>query len=341
MLREVDRFVRAHFLCKFKAFRLTVNRCDIFNTHCSENGYADKTDRSAALNDNAAVEAQDSRCFCTLNRVNKNCARLYKYSRIKVKVAYVEHGRSLSDKNIIGEPAVKVHIVIGKKSVNIRSADILLVKVKHCDIGIILKYHAGYNLIADRKLLSGAVNLYVLAHLNDFARSLVTENNRDKTEGVALKFMRVRAADSAALNLYENIAVTNLGNGIFLNVIMLKLCKHCNASRFRNRTRHTRSGSRSAVHFTEHLFYNLLNFFRIDVHCIIPFFPSVSQTEKSLTIRRADYLPIASRTFFVISATRSLSPFLPFEQPPQLWQLALPSRLFGQRSAGCLPLRPN
>ena len=89
-------------------------------------------------------------------------------------------------------------IVVGEKSVYIRTSDVLLVEVEHCDIGVILEYHAGDDLIAHMKGLSGTVVSDVLTQLYYLARSLMTEDDGDKSEGVSLEFVCVRTAYSAA-----------------------------------------------------------------------------------------------------------------------------------------------
>ena len=114
-----------------------------------------------------------------------------------------------------------MNIIIGQESVNISAADVLLVEVEHCNIGVVLEYHTGNNLIANLKRLARAVLFNVLAHLHNLARALVTENYRDKRERVILVFVSIGTANTASLNLYKNIVITEFGNGIFLNLEML------------------------------------------------------------------------------------------------------------------------
>ena len=129
-----------------------------------------------------------------------------------------------------------MNVVIGQKSVNIRTADILFIKVKHRYVGVVLKYHTRNNLIADAERLACAVNLYILADLDNLTRSLVTECNRNKTEWVTLKFVRVCAANTTAFDLDKNIIISDLGNRKLFNIIMFKLCQHSNSCCFRNIT---------------------------------------------------------------------------------------------------------
>ena len=82
-----------------------------------ENSDADQTDRSAALNNNSAVEFQDSCCFCSLYCMYKYCTWLDEDTGIKIQVAYIEECGtefSASDEDVISEPSVEFYIVIWK-----------------------------------------------------------------------------------------------------------------------------------------------------------------------------------------------------------------------------------
>ena len=114
-----------------------------------------------------------------------------------------------------------MNIIIGEKSVNISTADVLLVEVEHCNIGVVLEYHTGNNLVAYLKRLACAILCDILTHLHNLACALVTENYRDKRERVILVFVSIGTANTASLNLYKNIVIAKLRNGIFLNLEML------------------------------------------------------------------------------------------------------------------------
>ena len=125
---------------KLKTFLISVYCTDIMNAHCMENCDADKTDRSATLNNNSAVEFQDSCCFCSLYSMYKYCTWLDEDTGIKIQVTYIKECRtefSASDEDVISEPAVEFNVVIRKKSIYVSAAYVLLVKVEHCDFRII------------------------------------------------------------------------------------------------------------------------------------------------------------------------------------------------------------
>ena len=42
-----------------------------------------------------------------------------------------------------------MNFVIRKKSVNVCTANVLLIKVEHCDVGVILENHTGNNLVTN------------------------------------------------------------------------------------------------------------------------------------------------------------------------------------------------
>ena len=119
-------------------------------------------------------------------------------------------------------------IIVRKKTVYICSSYILLVKVKHGDIGIVLEYHTCNNLVANLKVLTGAVFLNIFTHLYNLTCTLMSECNRDKTEWISLKFVCVCTANSAAFNLNENIVIADYRHRIFLEFKLAELCKHSN-----------------------------------------------------------------------------------------------------------------
>ena len=267
MILEVDGLGRAHFLRECKAFFFAVDRNDIFDTHRSENGDTDKTDRTATLNNDAGVEAENACCFCSFHSVDQNCARLDEDSGIEIEVAYVEYGGAASYEDIIGEPAVEVNVIVGKKTVYVCAADVLFVKVIHGDVGIVLEDHTSNNLITDGKGLACAVLLYVLTHLDDLACAFMTEGNGDKTKGVTLKFMRVSTANAAAFDLDENVIVADFGNGVFLDFKFFELCEHCNLSGLGEFARSRRSsGNGCRLHVRKNLLHNFLDIGSIHIH---------------------------------------------------------------------------
>ena len=94
IIHKVYSCVCAHSLSKLKTLLISVYCADVFNTHGTENGNADQTDRSAALNNNSAVELQNSCCFCSLNCVNKNCTWLYQNTGIQIQITYIKESRT-------------------------------------------------------------------------------------------------------------------------------------------------------------------------------------------------------------------------------------------------------
>src|SRR5699024_8407756 len=137
---------------------------------------------------------QDAGCFRSLNCVYKNRAGLDEDSGIQIQIAYIEECGTefaASDEDVVSEPAVELHIVIRKKSVNVSAAHVLLVQVKHCDLRIILEDHTGNNLVADLHRFAGCVDLDVLTHCNDLAGSFMSQNYRNQAEGIVFVFVSI------------------------------------------------------------------------------------------------------------------------------------------------------
>ena len=271
MILEVYGLSCAHFLSESKAFFFAVNRNDVFDTHGSENGDTDQTDRTAALNDNSAVKAENTRCLRSFNSVNQNRAGFDEDSGIEVEVAYVEDCGTASDEDVIRKPTVEMYVVIGKKAVNVSAAYVLLVEVVHGDIGVILEDHAGNNLIADREGLARAVLGYVFTHFNDLTCAFVTESNGDKTEGIALVFVRVGTANAAAFHFNENVIVADFGHGVLFDFNFFESCEHCNLRCLRNGRGSGSCGSigsyiRSSLHACKDLLNDQLEIDIIHIH---------------------------------------------------------------------------
>ena len=112
-------------------------------------------------------------------------------------------------------------VVIRQKAVYIGASHVLLIQVEHGNVRVVLKDHAGDNLIAYLQILAGAVFLHVLSHLYDLAGSFMSQNQRDKPEGITLEFVGVCAADPAPFYFNKNIVVPDIRNRIFLDIIML------------------------------------------------------------------------------------------------------------------------
>src|SRR5699024_6881345 len=130
--------------------------------------------------------------------------------------------RSFADQDVIGKPSVQMDIIVRKKSVYVSPADVLLVQVEHLDIRVILKDHTCNDFVADLQRFARAVCLYVPAHLDDLAGSLVSERYRDQSERVSLELMGICPADTASFYFYEDISVSHFRDREFLDVIMLK-----------------------------------------------------------------------------------------------------------------------
>ena len=200
-IHKVYSCVCAHSLGKLKTFLISVYCTDIVNAHCMENSDADQTDRSAALNNNSAVEFQDSCCFCSLYCMYKYCTWLDEDTGIKIQVAYIEECGtefSASDEDVISEPSVEFYIVIWKKSVYISAAYVLLVKVEHCDFRIIFEDHTCNDLVADFNRFTSCINFNVFTHLNNLTCSLMSEYYRNKAEWVSLEFVSVCSTNTTS-----------------------------------------------------------------------------------------------------------------------------------------------
>ena len=89
------------------------------NTHSAEHSDADKTDRTAALNGNSGVEAENAGGLCSLYCVDKNRTGLDEDSGVQIQIAYVEYGGAASYYDVVSEPAVVVNVIVWEKTVNI------------------------------------------------------------------------------------------------------------------------------------------------------------------------------------------------------------------------------
>ena len=226
-VHKVNGCVCSHSLGKLKTFLISVYCTDIVNAHCMENSDADKTDRSATLNNNSAVEFQDSCCFCSLYCMYKYSTWLNQDSGIQIQVAYIEECRtefSASDEDVISEPAVEFNVVIRKKSVYVSAAYIFLVQVKHCDIRIIFKDHTGNNLVTNLNRFSSCIYFNIFTHCNDLTCSLMSESYRDQIKRISLEFMCICTADTASLYFNQDVIISDWRNRVFFQFKMLFFC---------------------------------------------------------------------------------------------------------------------
>ena len=76
---------------------VSVNRRDVFNSQRAEHCDTNQSDGAASLYHHAAVEAEDSRCLCSLNRMHQNGAGLNQDSGIQIQIAYVKYGGTAAD----------------------------------------------------------------------------------------------------------------------------------------------------------------------------------------------------------------------------------------------------
>ena len=113
-------------------------------------------------------------------------------------------------------------VIVRKETVYISASDVLLVQVEHLDIRIVFKDHTCNNLIADLQRFACAVSLYVLAHLDDLAGSLVTERYRNQSERIFFEFMGICSTDTASIYFNEDISVPHFRDRELLYIIMLK-----------------------------------------------------------------------------------------------------------------------
>ena len=217
-----------------------------------------------------------------VRRMHQNRAGLDEDSGIQIQITYIEECGTefaASDEDVVSEPAVELHIVIRKKSVNVSAAHVLLVQVKHCDLRIILEDHTGNNLVADLHRLAGCVDLNVLTHCNDLAGSFMSQNYRNQAEGIVFVFVSIGSADAAAFNLNQDIVVSNFRKGILLQFEVLLLCHHRNSCGLRDHTgscrrsgSSCRSGRRCAgsCHSGENLFHDFFDINVVHIHCLCP-----------------------------------------------------------------------
>ena len=241
----------AHSLGEFKTLLVSVYCTDVVNTHCMKNSDTDQTDRSAALNNNSAVEFQDSCCFCSLYCMYKYCTWLDEDTGIKIQITYIEEcgtEASASDEDVISEPS------------------------EHCDFRIIFEDHTCNDLISDFNRFTCCINLNVFTHFYDLAGSLMSENYRNKTKRVIFVLMSICSADTASLNLNKDVVVTDFRKIILLKLKMF-LCHHCHSCFFRNciSCRSSRSACSSccrsvSCHAGENLFNDFFNIYIVHIH---------------------------------------------------------------------------
>ena len=281
MLHKVYRYRCAHSLCKFKTLLISVYCTDIFDTHSTKNCDTDQTDWSASLNNNSAVEFQDTCCFCSLYCMDQNCTWLDEDTGIQIQITYVKESGtefSASDKDVVSKPTIEFYIIIRKKSIYICAAYVFLIQVKHCDLRIILEDHTGNNLVTNLNRFAGCINLYVFTHCNDLTCSLMSKDYRDQTKRIVFVFMSICSADTASLNLNKDVVISKFRKRILLKFKVFFLGHHCNSCSFRNSTvccwsSRSRSSCRSfsfSCHAGKNLFYNFFNIYIVHIHCSIP-----------------------------------------------------------------------
>ena len=93
---------------------------------------------------------------------------------------------------------------------------------------------AGNDLVANVQGLAVVVGGDVLAKLYNGAGALVAKLNGDIAKGIALVLVYVGAADTGLLNLYENLVITDFGNGELENLDLLCAGKNGDSCFFRD-----------------------------------------------------------------------------------------------------------
>ena len=180
--------------------------------------------------------------------MNENRAGFDQHSGIEIEIAYVKYGGSAFDHDIICKPTgefIGTLRAVRDQTVHVGRTDVLFVQIVHGDFRIVTEDHAGNDFIAEVKSFARAVFQHVLAHLDDFARSFVTENDGNIVERIVLEFVSVRTADAASFYFYKNIVVADLGKRIFLKFESAFFDKHGNSRLLRDRGR-ARSLSRGS-----------------------------------------------------------------------------------------------
>ena len=161
--------------------------------------------------------------------------RLDQHALVKGHAGDVEEGRAFADFQIGAEVAVEVHFVIREESVN---ADVF---AEACACGSVLAggavsagNDAGDDLVAEPDSASLGVCLDVLADLDDFAGTFVSENNAfcAEPERVALVLMSIGAADAAAFDFDEHFIIVDFRNRVFAEFEFAGFDQHCNCCHF-------------------------------------------------------------------------------------------------------------
>ena len=136
------------------------------------------------------------------------------------------------------------------------------------DLALSAGNNGGDELIADLDGIACGIELDVLTQTNDLTRALVTENDGDQSEGIALPLVHVGAAYAAALDTNEDIVILkHFGNGKFLDLNMLGRGQHCDLSDLIRMCGH----AACTRHFAEDLTYNAFYLYGIQIHFFVDF----------------------------------------------------------------------
>jgi hypothetical protein len=161
--------------------------------------------------------------------VYANACKLKQHSLVEVEVVDLEVGHALAalDYHVISEPTVEV--VVGLVTDQTKYA-LLVTEVGSAGnhtarIALAAADNGGDDLIANADRLACGIELNVLTDSNDFAGAFVAKRYGDQTEGVGLPLVNVGATDTRTLYLYEDVVITQLGDGVFFYFNFLFACQ--------------------------------------------------------------------------------------------------------------------
>ena len=174
---------------------------------------------AATLQQNLGTELDQTGCLRALQSVYANACKLEQHSLIEVQVVNLEVGNALAalDYHVISEPTVEV--VVGLVTDQTEYA-LLIAEVGSAGnhaacIALAAADNRGNDLVAYADGLACGIELHVLTNGYNLTGTLVTKRYGDQAEGVALPLVNVGAADTCALNLYQDVVIAQLGDGEF------------------------------------------------------------------------------------------------------------------------------
>ena len=145
--------------------------------------------------------------------MNRHRRRFDQHALVKRQPGHVEEGRIRPDLEVLGIVAVEMNLVIGKEPVD--TAMFTEIGTGGCVLAgaaMSAGNHAGDDLVADLDRHTGGIVGDILSEHLDGTGPLMTEHHRAESEGIALVFVAVSAADAAPLDLDQHLIIADRRN---------------------------------------------------------------------------------------------------------------------------------